>query len=131
MKDSDFNWCLAPRLACYHDHVLKALPHSSELPEMHGCHLALDEDIGECISTCVHERATKSTTVTGRDVREHLAVYSTLAVIRGSVNLFIDHHKEAQRFDEKIRSITQFVRVPSIELVFDLGEVRIYEWDDR
>jgi hypothetical protein len=134
---------------CVRDRVTQALLHGLEPPETRGRHPALDDDVERAVLLWITENAMKSSALTARDVREHIANRHQLSVTRGWVNSFIGRHseelcrvksvpQEAQRLevprcflDEAIASISQSVQGRPTELVFNLDEVGISDWEDR
>jgi hypothetical protein len=87
--------------------------------------------------------------VTARDIRAHIGSHYNIPVSRGRVNAFVGRHlvrlckaksipQEVQRLDiphyfldETIQCIAQFMQGRPAELVFNLDEVGISEWEDR
>jgi hypothetical protein len=87
--------------------------------------------------------------VTVRNGREHLSSRYKFVATRGWVNSFLGRHaerlwkaksapQESQRLEvpryfleETVRCIAQHVQGPPTELVFNLDEVGISEWENR
>ena len=134
---------------CSHDRITQALAHGLEPPQTRGRHLALDDEIERGILLWIQENAAKSKAVTAAEIREHISVRHQLSVTRGWINSFLERHsgalckvkrtpQEAQRLEvprcfleETIRCITTYVAGRATELVFNLDEVGISDWEDR
>jgi hypothetical protein len=131
------------------ERVTQALTHRPEPPENRGRHLAIPPEIEQQTLQWIEHNAAKGTTVTVRDVREHLSSCSKSAAARGWVNSFLGRHadrlckakigpQEAQLLEiprcfleETVRRIAQHVQGRPTELVFNLDEVGISEWEVR
>jgi hypothetical protein len=134
---------------CVRDRVTQALAHGLEPPENRGRHPAWDDDIERRLLLWIQENAAKNSAVTGRDVREHIAMRYHQSVIRGWVNSFLRRHledlcrvnsvsQETQRLEvprcfleETIRCLHEYVKGLCTELVLNLDEVGISDWEDR
>jgi hypothetical protein len=134
---------------CHRNRISQALAHGLEPPEARGRHPAFDAEIEDELLLWIEANAAKSTAVTARDVRAHLESRYHMPASRGWVNSFIGRHldrlckaksvpQETQRLevprcflDESIQCIAQFVHGRPAELVFNLDEVGISEWEDR
>jgi hypothetical protein len=140
---------LAAGFGCSRDPVKKVLLHGLELPETRGRHLALSDKVEQEFTNRIEANAAKSRVVTSRDMREHVMTQYSLSVTRGWVNSFMSRHMDElcniknvpQRgkrledprcfLDETVPCITQFVHGLPTELVFNLDEVGISDWEDR
>jgi hypothetical protein len=125
------------------------MAHGLEAPQARGRHLAIDDQIERELLAWIESNAAKNTAVTGSDVRARIANHSRLSVTRGWVNSFIGRHldrlrkvkscpQESQRLEvprcfleETIRCLGEFVQGRPAELVFNLDEVGISDWEDR
>jgi hypothetical protein len=90
---------------CHTIRVETALANGFEEPKSRGRHFAFDEDSEEEILTWIEERAERSRSVTRKVPRVFL--------------------------DETICYLREFVQVMKEELVFDLDEVGMSDWEDR
>jgi hypothetical protein len=140
---------LAADFGCSRDRVKKALLHGLEPPETRGRHLALSDKVEQELVNWIEANAAKSRAVTPRDLKEHLTTQYSLFATRGCVNSFMSRHLEelckikrvrqrAQRLedprcflDETVPCIPQVVHDLPTELVFNLAEVGISDWEDR
>lgn len=140
---------LSRAFRCDRNRVTQALAHGLEPPEARGRHLAVDAGIEDELLVWIEANAAKSTAVTARDVRAHIRSHYHMPVSRGWVNSFVGRHldrlckaksvpQEAQRLevprcflDEIVRCLTHFVHGCVAELVFNLDEVGISDWEDR
>jgi hypothetical protein len=111
--------------------------------------LAIDDQIERELLAWIESNAAKNTTVTGPDVRARIANHDRLSVTRGWGNSFIGRNldrlckvtsspQESQRLEvphcfleETIRCLGEFVQGRPAELVFNLDEVGISNWEDR
>jgi hypothetical protein len=140
---------LARGFGCKRDRITSALSHGLEPPKTRGRHHGLSEDREQEIVALISKYAAKSRPITRRDLREHVAAEYGVPTTRGWVNSFIGRHigalcfaksspQESQRLkiprcflEQTLACISQFVQGRPIELVFNLDEVRISEWEDR
>jgi hypothetical protein len=140
---------LTRAFGCAHERVRQALVQGLEPPENRGRHLAIAPEIEQQTLQWIEHNAAKGTAMTARDVREHLSSRYKFVATRGWVNSFLGRHadrlcktknapQEAQRFEiprcfleETVRYIAQHVQSRPTELVFNLDEVGISEWEDR
>jgi hypothetical protein len=140
---------LTRAFGCVCERVTQALAHRLEPPENRRRHLAMAREIEQQIVHWMEYSAAKRTAVTARDVREHFSRRYKFVATSGWVNSFLGRHadrlwkaksapQEAQRLktprcflEETVRSIAQHVQGRPTELVFNLDEVGISEWDDR
>jgi hypothetical protein len=134
---------------CPRNCVTQALAHGLEAPQGRGRHLSLDAEIEQELLVWIEGNAANSTAVTGADVRAHIQKRYHLAVTRGWVNSFIGRNLDRlckvksapqestrlevpRRFlDQTIRCLTELVHGCRAELVFNLDEVGISDWEDR
>jgi hypothetical protein len=131
------------------DRVTHALAHVLEPAENRGCHQTFDDDIERGLLLWIQENAARNSAVTGRDVREHIATRYHLSVTRDWINSFLGRHldelclvKSAPQetellevprcfLEETIRCLHESVQGRPTELVFNLDEVGISDWEDR
>jgi hypothetical protein len=111
--------------------------------------LAIDDEIEREPLAWIESNAAKNTAVTGPDVHARIANHYRLSVTRGWVNSFIEGHldrlckvtsspRDSQRLEvprcfleETILYLGEFVQGRPAELVFNLDEVGISDWEDR
>jgi hypothetical protein len=135
--------------SCKRDRIMSALAHGLEAPEMRARHPGLAEDREREILGWIEKCATKSRPITRLNLREHVATEYDVPAKRGWVNSFIRRHigelcvaksspQEAQRLEiprcfleQTLAYIAQFVHGRPTELVFNLDQVGISEWEDR
>jgi hypothetical protein len=140
---------LARGFGCKCDRITGALAHGLEPPETRGRHQGLSEDREQEIVAWISKYAAKSRPIARRDLHEHVAAEYGVPTTRGWVNSFIGRHigdlcfakgslQESQRLeiprcflDQTLEWISQFVQGRPIELVSNLDEVGISEWEDR
>jgi hypothetical protein len=97
----------------------------------------------------IESKAVNNTAVTGPDIHARITNHYRLSVTRGWVNSFIGRHldrvgkvksgpQESQHLEvprcfleETIRCLGEFVQIRPAELVFNLDEVGIRDWEDR
>jgi hypothetical protein len=134
---------------CSRNSVTQALVHGLEPPQTRGRHSALDAEIEHELLVWIEDNAAKNTAVTGADLRARIVNHYHLPVTRGWVNSFIGRHldrlckvkstpQESSRLevprcflDQTIQCLTELVQGCRVELVFNLDEVGISDWEDR
>jgi hypothetical protein len=117
--------------------------------EMQGRHWGVTEDREREILVWIHEHAPERTPIARQDLREHVTTHYDFPITRGWVRSFMGRDidelckvksspQEAEPLeiprcflDQTLICITQFVRGRPTELVFNLDEVGISEWEDR
>jgi hypothetical protein len=127
----------------------KRASHGLEPPETRGRHQGLSEDREQEIVAWISKYAVESRPITRRDLCEHVAAEYGVPTTRRWVNSFIGRHigdlcfaksspQESQRLEiprcfleQTLACISQFVQDRPTELVFNLDEVGISEWEDR
>jgi hypothetical protein len=138
---------LARGFGCKRDGITSSLSHGLEPPEKRGRHQGLSEDREQEIVAWISKYAAKSRPITRRDLRERVAAEYGVPTPRGWVNSFIGgligdlcfakgSPQESQRLEiprcfleETLACIGQFVQGRPTELVFNLDEVGISEWE--
>jgi hypothetical protein len=140
---------LTRAFGCARERVTQALAHRLEPPENRGRHLAIGPENEQQTLQWTEHNVAKATAVTVRDVHEYLSGRYLFAATRGWVNSFFApradrlckaksapqeaQHLEVPRWvlEETARCIAQQVQGRPTELVLNLDEVGISEWEDR
>jgi hypothetical protein len=134
---------------CQRHRVMSAIAHRLEPPEARGHHPGMVADRKAEILVWIADRAARGNPTTCSEVREHVSREYEVPVTRGWVNSFIcldaealckvkSSPQEADRLeiphcfvDETLSCLATFVQGRPTELVFNLDEVGISDWEDR
>jgi hypothetical protein len=129
--------------------VKAALAHGFDDPGRRGKHNALDDDRERQILDWVRQNAEQETPVTKGEIREYCTTQFQIPIIRGCVNSFVLRHfgdviqtrstpQEEQRLQvpraflkRTVRDLNEHVQGCVSELVFNLNEVGISDWENR
>ena len=129
--------------------VQSALANGWAEPKSRGRHPAVDEESDANILSWVKQKAEKGAAVTRTDIRHYCRDVCKVEVSRGWVDSFLFRHndeltekksspQEEARLqvprvflDETIRSMHEAVQGCASDLVFNLDEVGISDWEDR
>jgi hypothetical protein len=140
---------LARGFECQQHRVTSAIAHGLEPPEARGRHPGMVADREAEILVWIADRAARGNPTTRSEVREHVSREYEVPVTRGWVNSFICRHaealckvksspQEADRLeiprcflDETLSCLATVVQGRPTELVFNLDEVGISDWEDR
>jgi hypothetical protein len=127
----------------------EALTHGLEQPKVRESHLAIDDGSEAGILEWIEAQPEKCNPVTRTDLRHYCQTKYPVSISRGSVDSFILRRpedvaeaKSASQEDtrlevpdvflnETIRGLSKYVQWMKAELVFDLNEAGISEWEDR
>jgi hypothetical protein len=136
-------------LNCSRSAVQSALPNGLSPPKSLGRHLAVGAESDANILTWIMKQAEKNAEVTRSDIKNYCHEVCRLEVSRGWVDSFILRHSEEftekksspqeepplqvpQIFlEEPIGSMHQTLQGCPVDLVFNLEEVGISDWEDR
>jgi hypothetical protein len=134
---------------CSRSAVHSALANRLNPPKSHGRHLAVDAESDANILAWIQKQAEKNAAVTRTDIKNHCHEVCWLEVSRGWVDSFILRHsaeltekksstQEEPRLqvpriflEKTIRSMHETLEGCPVDLVFDLDEVGISDWEDR
>jgi hypothetical protein len=140
---------LSKAFECQPGRVKAALENGLEPPKVRGRHFAFDDDSEAEILDWIEKRADKSRPVTRTDLRRYCETKYSTSISRGWVDSFILRHRDLLRetkstpqeearlevprvfLDETIRCLREYVHGMKAELVFNLDEVGVSEWEDR
>jgi transposase len=134
---------------CSHATVQRALKSGWDAPKPRGRHAALPAEAESEILDWIRRNYEKSDPVTRTEIRHHCETEFTVPAGRGWVDSFILRHRgdliekksnpqEESRLqiprlflDETIRAMKEAVEGRPSDLVFNLDEVGVSEWEDR
>jgi hypothetical protein len=140
---------LARTFDCQRNRVKAALEHDMEPPGHQGKHSAIDDEYEQHILAWIQESAETSTPVTKTEIKDYCTREFQVAVTRGWVNSFVLRHAEEiiptkrspqdeQRLQvprvllaRTIQELNEHVKGCIAELVFNLDEVGISDWENR
>jgi hypothetical protein len=129
--------------------VQVALAHKPDEPGQRGKHIALDQDCEEEIVDWIQQNAEKDTSLTREEILGYCRSQFKIKSTRRWINSFVLRHsdelietmscpQEGQRsqvsraFPERIiQDLHNYVQGCVAELVFNLDEVGISDWEDR
>jgi ribosomal protein L11 methylase PrmA len=129
--------------------VQSALAHRLESPEERGKYPVLNQHREQQILDWIQQEAEKSTAVSKTEINDYCMRQFKASIIRGLVNSFILRHpgdivqtksvlQEQQRFqvprvflDRIVQNLNEHVQRRVAELLFNLDEVGISDWEDR
>jgi hypothetical protein len=129
--------------------VQAALTHSLDEPGQRGKHAALDQDREQQILDWIRQNAEQDTPVTRTEITDHCTAEFKIKFTRGWVNSFVVRHsdevietmsapQEEQRsqvprafLERTIQDLHEYVQGCGAELVFNLDEVGISDWEHR
>jgi hypothetical protein len=134
---------------CSHSAVHSAFANGLSPPKSHGRHLAVDAESNATILAWIKKQAGKNAAVTRTDNKNYCREVCRLEVSRGRVDSFIIRHsaelteqksspQEEPRFqvpriflEKTIRRIHETLQGCPLDLVFNLDEVGLSDWEDR
>jgi hypothetical protein len=140
---------LSRAFGCDIQRVKAALENGLNEPKVRGRHFAFDDDSEVQILEWIQGQAEKCEPVTRTDLKHHCEVKYSRSISRGWVDSFILRHREdlfetkstpqeevrlevpRAFLDETTRCLREHVQGMKAELVFNLDEVGISEWEDR
>ena len=126
-----------------------ALAHGLEPPGERGKHNTLDADLEQQILDWIEQKAEQSTPVGKREIKDYCTTELKVPTTRGWVNSFVIRHsdrifktksapQEQQRLqvprvflERTVQDLSEHVQGCVAELVFNLDEVGISDWEDR
>jgi hypothetical protein len=140
---------LARAFGCHPIRVKVALANEFDETKSRGRYMAFDEDSEGEILAWIETKAEKSRPMTRMELRNYCEAKYSRSVSKGWVDSFIRDHRacatekqstpqeEARRevprvfLDETICCLREYVQGMKAELVFNLDEVGLSEWEDR
>jgi hypothetical protein len=131
--------------------VKSALDHGLDPPEHQGKHTAREQDPQQQILDWIKQSAESSTPVTRKEIKDYCTSQFQVSIIRGWVNSFVlcyldeiiqvkSSPQEGQRLQvprvflaRTVQNLNEYeyVQGGTAELVFNLDEVGISDWEDR
>jgi hypothetical protein len=140
---------LSRSFGCQPTRVKAALDNRAKAPKVRRCHMAVDENPEAEILEWIDARAEKCNPVTRTDLQHYCEVKYPILISRGWADSFILRHRddltetkstlqEETRLevphafmDQTIHRLREYVQEMKAELVFNLDEVDMSEWEDR